>query len=149
MSDDTKTVIEPDTPESGKGLRSKLEEALAEVKQLKAEKMVGEFKEAGLDPTKGLGKAIAKEYDGEISKEAIQEYARSEYDWEPPVVEEPNPVAQAIAQEQAALDQAGRTAGSVVQPNQADLLAKAEAEGDYQATMNIKGQQVAQMFQNP
>ena len=149
MDETTNSVIEPDTPESGKGLRSKLEEALAENKQLKADKLVGKFADAGLDPTTGLGKAIAKEYDGEISKEAILDYAKTEYEWEPTPVEELNPVAVAIAQEQANLDTIGETAGSVHTPTQAELLAKAEAEGDTQASMNIKGQQVADMFRNP
>lgn len=55
----------------------------------------------GLDPEQGLGKAIAKEYDGTITQEAIAEYAAEEYghsysaDATP--TPEPNVQAEAIA----------------------------------------------------
>ena len=83
-----------------------------------------------------------KEYDGEMSKDAILGYAVSEYSYEAGegVI---HPQAEAIAQGQAALDQVGQTAGSLVAPTQDDVLAKAEAEGDYATTLAIKGQQVA------
>ena len=133
--------------ETGGGLRRQLEATLAENRTLKADKLSGSFKEIGLDPTTGLGKAIAKEYDGEISTEALAAFADSEYGHKFEAQAETHPQAQAINQGQAALDQAGQTAGSVPTPTQADVLAKAEAEGDYSKTMAIKSAQVAEMFQ--
>ncbi|GAG00928.1 unnamed protein product, partial [marine sediment metagenome] len=55
---------------------------------------------------------------------------------------------QNITQGHEALDQVGQTAGSVpVTPTDGDVLAKAEAEGDYKTTMALKGQQMADMMQ--
>ena len=42
------------------------------------------FKQVGLNPEKGLGKAIAKEYEGDPTAEGVAEYAKTEYDWEVP-----------------------------------------------------------------
>jgi len=149
MSEETTPTTEtPEEPkETGGGLRKQLEATLAENKTLKAEKLEGSFKAIGLDPTQGLGKAIAKEYDGEISTEALAEYADSEYGHKFEAPPELNPQVAQIAGEQAKLDQVGQTAGSVAPPTEADALAKAEAEGDYQTTMAIKGAQVARQFQ--
>lgn len=135
---------EPVKEETGGSLRAKLEEALAENKTLKAEKLDAAFTDIGLSPTTGLGKAIAKEYDGAPTTEALAEYAKIEYEWEKPVapVTDP-PVAQEIATEQAALDAASQTAGSVpIVPSEADDLAAAEAAGDYQKTLDIKSRQI-------
>ncbi len=140
-------TTETTTEETGGGLRRQLEATLAENKQLKADKLAGSFKEIGLDPTTGLGKAIAQVYDGETSTEALAEFAETEYGHTAEVVPETHPQAAAINQGQAALDQVGQGAGSVPVPTQADTLAKAEAEGDYQKTMAIKSAQVADMFQ--
>jgi hypothetical protein len=138
-------TTENETVETGKGLRAKLEEALAENRELKAEKRVAAFEKAGLATDTGLGKAIFKEYDGELSEDAVREYAKTEYGWEA-APEPTHPDARQITEEQARLDQAGETAGSVVAPTQEDILAKAEAEGDVNTTMAIKGAQVAEMF---
>jgi len=50
-----------------------------------------------------------------------------------------HPMAAAIADQQERLDQTRATAGSVVQPGQNDVLAKAEANGDWHTTMAMKG----------
>ena len=99
-----------------------------------------------MDTTTGLGKAIAKEYDGDMTKDAVLEYASSEYGHVAGETQQ-HPEAEAIATGQAALDQVGQTAGSVAPPSREDVLAKAEAEGDTRTTMAIKSQQVAEMFQ--
>ena len=131
--------------DTGGGLRKQLENSLAEVKELKADKRKRAFDDAGLDTTKGLGKAIHQVYEGEATKEAVVEFAKSEYDWTPPVSDE-HPQAQQIQTEQARADQLTDTAGSVAPPSTADQLAKAEAEGDYRTAMAIKSQQVESMF---
>lgn len=138
-------TTETETVETGKGLRAKLEEVLAENRELKADKRQTAFEKAGLATDTGLGKAIFKEYDGELSEDAVREYAKTEYGWEADP-DSQHPDAPQIAQEQARLDAVGETAGSVVAPTQAEILAKAEAEGDVQTTMALKGQQVAEMF---
>jgi len=142
----TETTVDPDEP---KGLRKQLAEAHGRIKELNAEKLEGAYGELGLDTSKGFGKAIAKEYDGEVSKEALAGWLESEYDWKPEAVAPPaNPVAAVINQTQAQIDAASEGAGSVpVTPTGAEALANAEAEGNYKQTMAIKSDQIANMFQ--
>ena len=149
--DEPTNIVEPDTPETGKGLRAKLEAEIAQKNKYKTQLMANAYDDLGLKADEGLGKAIAKEYDGEPTREALANYAKDEYGYEyvPPNVVEANPMAEAIAQEQAALDQVGSTAGSVVAPTEQELLAKAEAEGDVDTSFAIKANQVASFFQNP
>jgi len=142
----TETTAQSDEKETGKGLRAQLEKTIAENRKLKAREMARSFDEIGLTPDKGLGKAIAKEYDGEISTEALLEYAKGEYGYEPPEREEQPPIAGQITQEQARLDTVGQAAGSVKTPTQAEILAKAEAEGDVNTSLNIKAQQLETMM---
>ena len=143
MSEET---TETPAEETGKGLRAQLEKTLAENKRLKADKLTDSLTAIGLNETNGLGKAVAKEYDGEYSQEAIAKFAFDEYGHTKPAGES-HPQAGQIAQETAQLDTASQGAGSVpVAPTNAEQLAEAEAKGDYQATMALKGQQVADMF---
>jgi hypothetical protein len=154
MSDTTtETVEQTDKAEEkseAKGLRAKLEESLAETKKLRADALVSAYEKLGLSTNDGLGKAIAKEYDGEANYDALAAYAKNEYGHDPVVAENPpHPQSQAIAQGHQALEQVAQTAGSVpVTPTAGDALAKAEAEGDYATTMAIKGQQMADMMRN-
>ncbi len=142
------TPDEGQKPEEAKGLRKQLEASLEREKGYRTQLLSTAYADLDLDPKTGLGKAIAKEYDGEASAEALAAFAKAEYDYvytKPEAAPELNPQAEVIAQAQAALDQAGQTAGSVpVAPTEGDTLAKAEAEGDYATTMAIKSQQVAE-----
>lgn len=54
-------------------------------RRITAERRViaGDLEAIGLDPDVGLGKAIAKEYDGELTREAIAAYASEEYGFTP------------------------------------------------------------------
>ena len=139
--------------ETGKGLRAKLEQTLAEKKtvvdenaELKGRLLAGAYAEIGLDPKELLGKAIAQNYDGEPTVEALKQFAFDQYGYTKPVGEA-NPQAAQIAQGQAQIDAAAQGAGSApIAPTQAEALAEAEAKGDYATTMQIKGQQVADMF---
>lgn len=152
MSDtDTTPTTEPT---EGKGLRAELEKRIASEKgkdetiaTLKGRLLAGSYAEIGLDPSKELGLAIANEYDGETSTEGLAAFAKEKYQYVHTAAPEVTPQGAQIATEQARLDQVGQTAGSVAPPTEADALAKAEAEGDYQTTMAIKGAQVARQFQ--
>ena len=135
--------------ETGKGLRAQLEKTLAENRKLKAREMARSFEQIGLTPDKGLGKAIAKEYDGEISTDALLEYAKTEYGYEPPQQEEQPAIAGQIGQEQARLDTVGQAAGSVTTPTQQEILAKAEAEGDTRTSLQIKAAQLEELMFGP
>ena len=150
----TEETVETPDPEAkekseAKGLRGQLENALKDNKKLRSTILTEAYVKLDLDTETGLGKAIAKEYDGAASFDALAAYAKDEYghEYTAPVTE---PVTnEAITQGHAALDQVGQTAGSVpVSPTDGDVLAKAEAEGDYETTMAIKGQQMADMMRN-
>ena len=149
MSDTTATTEvteKTDKPEEAKGLRKQLNDAHAVIAKQRTDILTPAYEQLGLDPSKELGKAIAKEYEGEASYDALAKYAKDEYGYEHIAADPAHPQAADIAQGQAALDQVGQTAGSVVAPTEGDTLAKAEAEGDYATTMQIKGNQVAEMF---
>jgi hypothetical protein len=149
-------VTEPsdEGKDTGRGLRAQLEKQIEKTNAEQATNQVlrtqlldRSYTELGLDPTKLVGKAIAEKYVGEPSTEALAEFAKEEYGYEPVATSEPHPLSQQINAQQAALDQVGQTAGSVpVVPSETDVLAKAEAEGDYATAMAIKGNQVADMF---
>ena len=146
MSDNeatTEEVVGEEPKETGKGLRAQLEAALSENKKLKTTQRDSAFKEAGIDTSGGMGKAISQMYEGNSDAADILKFAKDEYDYD---VLPSNPVAAQVAAEQAKLDNVGQTAGSVVAPAEMDVLAKAEAEGDYATAMNIKGQQLADMM---
>jgi len=144
----TETVEAPVEPKSeGSGLRAQLEKTLAENRELKAEKLTDGLVAIGLNENDGLGKAIAKDYSGEYSKEAIAAFADTEYGHKfdtPPAM---TPQGAVIQQTQAQIDAASQGAGSVpVTPTGAEALASAEAEGNYKKTMAIKSDQIASMF---
>lgn len=131
--------------DTGGGLRKQLETSLAENKKLKADARARAFKDAGLDTSNGLGKAISQVYEGEATQEAVAEFAKDEYGWQR-APSDAHPQAEQIETEQARVDEVGNTAGSIVPPSEADALATAEAAGDYGTTLNIKGQQMAEML---
>ncbi len=143
----TEVAEKTEKPEEAKGLRKQLNDAHAVIAKQRTDILTPAYEQLGLDPSRELGKAIAKEYEGEASFDALAKYAKDEYGYEYITPDPTNPLAADIAQGQAALDQIGQTAGSVVAPNEGDRLAKAEAEGDYATTMAIKGQQVAAALQ--
>ena len=66
-----------------KRMREQIEALKEQNTALSAVAKQAAFKEAGLDPTKGIGKAVYRTYDGEIDPENISTFAREEYDWEP------------------------------------------------------------------
>ena len=70
--------------ESGpKQLRDALKRSQEENAELREILMQDAWAKVGLDPTQGLGKAIAKEYKGKPTAEALAEYAETEYGQRP------------------------------------------------------------------
>lgn len=61
-----------------------------ENKALKAQLLGSHLKGIGLDPERGLGKAVARDYQGDFSAASVVEFAKDEYDhvYEPPNPEE-------------------------------------------------------------
>ncbi len=149
MSDAVEETQETSTPDPDepKGLRKQVVSLNARLKVYEDRERNVVWKDAGFDTTQGIGKAIFQVYDGEVSQEAIIKFAKEEYGHD--VSEEPevvHPQAQQIAEAQQRVDELTSTAGSVADVTQVDALAKAEADGDYVTTMQIKGQQIADMM---
>lgn len=147
MSDEPTETTEETKDDGPKQLRDALKREKETTAKLREQVMTGAYGELGLDPTKGLGKAIAREYDGETSLEGLAAYAKSEYEYEAPAAPENTEQAAAVLGGQAQLDAASTGAGSVTPPTQQDQLAKAEADGDYDTAMAIKGQRIAGWFE--
>lgn len=116
------------------------DEALAdkekEANKLRVKLLESTFKEVGIDPAKGLGKAIAADYDGEADAEALRNFAIEKWDWEPPTSE--NPIAGAVTEAQGRVSAAVKDATSAP-TEQIDLdIAQAEERGDFASAMALK-----------
>ena len=133
-------------PEEAKGLRKQLNDAHATIAKQRTDLLTPAYQALGLDPSTGLGKAVAEKYEGAASFEALAEFANKEYGHVAPEASPDHPQAQAVNLAQAQLDQVGQVATPVAPLSPADALQKAEAEGDYQATLAMKGQRLADML---
>lgn len=104
------------------------------------------FADNGLDRHTGPGKAIATAYEGEPTTEAVAQHLLNEYDHT--LESAPNPIAASISTAQSQLDHAAAGAGSVSVPTQDDILAQAEAKGDWAATLETKSDQLERLLGN-
>ena len=148
-TEDAPESTEPEAAkETGGGLRKELERTKAELKESNIRERARAFTDAGLDTSQGIGKAISQVYEGEPTPEAVATFANEEYGWVPTAQVETNPLAPAIQGGNARIEQVQQQSGSITPPTQADALAEAEAAGDYQRTMALKGAEVAAMFEN-
>jgi hypothetical protein len=85
MSDDLNTTTDETTGDTknAKQMRERMQALEDTNKTLSARVKLSAFKEAGLDPEKGIGKAVYRTYEGDVDPEAIREFATTEYDWKP------------------------------------------------------------------
>ena len=145
---DETTEVEPQ-PEA-KGLRAQVEALSKENREYKVKERDGIISDLGLEISTGLGLALVEQFDkGDLALGDIASTATDKYGHVVALTPDPaHPQAQAITEGTERLEAVAQTAGSVANPTADDLLAKAEAEGDYRTTMAIKGAQVAEMF-NP
>lgn len=80
-------ATEGEETENVKQMRENMERQATELTELRGFKRGVLMKDAALDPSTGIGKAVAKDiergdYEGEMTATALQEYAKSEYAWE-------------------------------------------------------------------
>jgi hypothetical protein len=121
---DRSGVQTPDEkPDANAELRAYNKRLKAENRDFKARIMSGDLKAIGLDHEAGLGKAIAKEYDGEMTTEALAAYAKDEYGHDSAV---PLQVPQEV-QAGDRLDQAMQGSTPVV-PTEAPIAGQAEID---------------------
>ena len=120
--------------EENKSLKEKLEVFEAQAK-------VSVFKDAGLDTTQGIGKAISQVYSGDLNVEAIQTFAAEEYGVTAGAdVGQQDGIREEIQDSQTRLTNI--TKNSVVDSFNSDFLIeaikKSEQQGDVKNSMRLK-----------
>lgn len=148
----TTEVVETD-PEAQKTPEQtapkELREALAREKETshkyRSQLLTTVFEEIGLNPEVELGKAIAKEYDGDPTVEALTEYAKTEYGYEPPTSAE-NPKQPQIDEAQTKLDALNTQSQSVTPASESEALQEAHAKKDFDTAGAIKAKRMERMF---
>jgi len=111
MSDEETT--EPVEENSAiKQMRKAIDSEKAENADLRGKILATYLKDIDLEVGRGLGKAIAAGYDGELTTEAVSAFAKSEYDYEMTVQQAPQ------AQEMQAAQQRADTFGQASAPIQ-------------------------------
>ena len=142
----TETVEEKPEVDGPKQLREALKTEKARTAKLTKQLMGSAYAEAGLDPEKGLGKAIAKEYKGDPDSESLLAFAKEEYDYEKTATPD-NPQAQTITTEQQKLDSVTSVSTPVVPLQETEALMKASQEGDLRTAGAIKAAQLRRQMQ--
>lgn len=96
------------------------------------------FDKVGLDPSKGLGKAIAEKYEGDPNADDLRNFAVEEYSWEPPA--DKDSMETTITDAQTRVTEAVNAA--TAQPQTAiDLeIQQAEESGNFAASIALKVQ---------
>jgi len=82
-------MTEPTEDKTPSGLRDVLERREAALAAANAQLMGVHLEKIGLDPVKGLGKAVANSYDGEFTADAIAAFAKDEYSHEATATPDP------------------------------------------------------------
>ena len=146
--DEATETAEAEKPTEAKGLRAQVESLSRENRELKVKERDGIIAGLGLDKGTGIGLVLVEQFDsGDLSLDAIAETATGKYGHVVPTAPDPvHPQAAAIQAGTERLEAIEQTAGSIVVPTKADELHQAEADGDYQKTLAIKGQQLADML---
>lgn len=135
MSDDGTTIDGQD--DGPKGLRATVERLQNQVKELTEERDTlrgavrsSAFRQAGIDPEKGIGKAIATVYTGDPDPAKIVEFAKSEFDWQ--AAPSPNEqMGQMLVDAQGRVQQVLDASTSAQEANIDSEIAKAQQAGDY------------------
>ena len=123
-----------------KELREKNEFLEGRLAEFEAKEKVQIFKDAGLDTSTGVGKAVEKLYEGEMNVESIQKYASEEFGVEFGQQDGIQSEVTEVEESQTRLQQIQKS--SVVDSfNQDDLteaINKAAAEGDVKNSISLK-----------
>jgi len=107
------------------------------------------FQLAGVDPTKGIGKAIAASYEGDLTAQAIKDYAKSEFEVElktvapttdAPVITEDgdDPDAATVAAKQAEADKIAAQGAPITDETPDQRIARHETDGNWDAAIDEK-----------
>lgn len=86
------TFVATEAQDGPAELRAALKREQDKAAQYRGELMESRLESIGLNKEAGLGKAIAKEYDGDMTVEAISAYAQEEYSYDGAVEQTPQAV---------------------------------------------------------
>ncbi len=133
-SNQTTTPVEPAaTEQPAEGQTSGAEALVAykdrlekENRELREQLSAQHIRAIGLEPDKGLGKAIVKEFKGELTVEALAAFALEEYQYE--TTQAPTVDANVIQQAQAQADLVASASQPIVPLTEADKLAQHDAK---------------------
>ena len=124
-------------------MRETIERQTAEVKELKGQLKTQAFEAAGLDPSKGIGELLANAYDGDFTKEAVVEFAKSkEVEVTTDAKTDPanlSPEQKLITAGQKRIDEAHSQSDPLTStPSIDDDIAKADADGDFKLGIRLR-----------
>lgn len=139
MSEDTHEQDNHDSP-NFRMLREKNETLENEVATLKSALRFSAFKEAGINPEEGIGKAVYRTYDGEISPDSIRSFAEQEYG----IQIESEPV---VSTAQANTDQVLAGAVSPGEKSALQMADEAAREGDWVKAQALKDAELRRIAQ--
>lgn len=140
-AEETTQVVE----QGPKELRDALKRTQAENKELRETLMAGAWEKVGLNPDEGLGKAIAKEYKGKPTAEALAQYAAEEYGHNVP--DAPENEKQPAIDNGTQLQERVQSESKPVVPNAPEeIRRKAESERDWDTAGRIKADKLAKMM---
>lgn len=120
---------------SGSTLRKQVEDLSEQVKTYRQKDRTRAFRDAGFDPESGPGKALAKLYDGDADPEAIQQFAKDEFGFEPQSGSTSTQTQQTQRQPSGDAAISSLSAGTIAprEPSNDDQIAEAEKNGDWEA----------------
>ena len=115
----------------------------AKLASFQEKEMDSAVKDIGLDPTTGFGKALKQVYKGDVSNEALLEFAKQEYGYEAEGVAEqetPQTVQNTAVQSdaRARVEALGDSSQSIVPQDASELLQKVTDSGNTQDSIRAK-----------
>ena len=117
---DTEETTEPVEDNSAiKQMRKAIEAKDAENAKLRGQVIESHLGDIGLEAGRGLGKAIAAGYEGDLSPEGIAAFAKAEYDYEPVVQ---NVQAQEMQAAQQRVEGFGQASAPMQPANSEDVI---------------------------
>ena len=124
-----------------KQMRERIKELEGVEKEYKSVKMNNLIQDAGFDPASGQGKALKDLYKGELTSDAIQQFAQEQYGWtsESPTTPDPQAAQKSrVVTSQESLDTVIEASVPVEPVSVNDQIAQAQADGDWATSSNLK-----------
>jgi len=122
-------------------MRERIKDLTAENKTLTEGAKATAFKDAGFDPTTGVGALLAESYKGEYTAEAVATFAKEKgiETSGQPLVQKRTPEERLVAAGQNRLDAVNSGATPVnLDPSIDDQIAQADADGDLQKGITLR-----------